>query len=305
VVVTVLLRCSIPVTPLPFYSAPAVPGEGATMGRVNSPDYDRMRAAAGRGLRPLAVIGLIVALWEGGKALFALPTYKLPHVHEIFADFVREGAGGERWAWIMAQNAGVTAIESLVGFALGASTGLVLALAFAHSPLLERGVLPYVIASQTVPILAIAPMIVVWLGTSWFSKAVIAAYLTFFPVTINMLRGLRAVDADALALMRALAATPTQILVKLRFPASLPYLFTALRLSATASVVGAIVGELPVGSRFGMGVVIINAAQYYNWRPANLWAAILVSALIGIAFYHAVAAVERCVVRWPTAAPSV
>ena len=90
--------------------------------------------------------------------------------------------------------------------------------------------------------------------------------------------------------------------LKLRFPAALPYLFTALRLSATASVVGAIIGELPVGSRFGMGVVIINAAQYYNWRPANLWAAILVSALLGIAFYHAVAAVERRSVRWPPAA---
>jgi NitT/TauT family transport system permease protein len=146
-------------------------------------------------------------------------------------------------------------------------------------------------------------MVVVWLGTSWFSKAVIAAYLTFFPVTVNMSRGLRAVDPDALALMRALAASSRQIFFKLRFPSALPYLFTALRISATASVIGAIVGELPVGSRFGMGVVIINAAQYYNWRPANLWAAILVSALIGIAFYHVVAMVERRVIRWrPTGA---
>jgi NitT/TauT family transport system permease protein len=165
--------------------------------------------------------------------------------------------------------------------------------------------LPYVVASQTVPILAIAPMVVVWLGTSWFSKAVIAAYLTFFPVTVNMSRGLRAVDPDALALMRALAASPRQIFFKLRFPAALPYLFTALRISATASVIGAIVGELPVGSRFGMGVVIINAAQYYNWRPANLWAAIAVSSVIGIVFYHAVAAVERRVVSWSRTAPAV
>jgi NitT/TauT family transport system permease protein len=147
--------------------------------------------------------------------------------------------------------------------------------------------------------------VVVWLGTSWFSKAVIAAYLTFFPVTVNMSRGLRAVDPDALALMRALAATQRQIFFKLRFPASLPYLFTALRISATASVIGAIVGELPVGSRLGMGVVIINAAQYYNWRPANLWAAILVSALIGILFYHAVAAAERRVVSWSRTAPAI
>ena len=181
----------------------------------------------------------------------------------------------------------------MADLALGATAGLGLAVLFAASRLLERGLLPYVMVSQTVPILAIAPMVVVWLGTSWVSKAVIAAYLTFFPVTVNVLRGLRTIDPDALALMRALAATRAQAFRKLRSPAAMPFLFTALRLSTTASVVGAIIGELPVGSRFGMGVVIINAAQYYNWRPANLWAAILVSALLGIAFYHAVAAVER------------
>jgi NitT/TauT family transport system permease protein len=238
------------------------------------------------GLRSLALAAALVGVWEGGKALFAIPRYKLPHVHEILAEFLREGADGTSWALIMAHNAAYTALESLIGFALGATTGLALAVLFARFRLLERGLLPYVMVSQTVPILAIAPMVVVWLGTSWVSKAVIAAYLTFFPVTVNMLRGPRAVDPDALALMRALAATPRQVFRKVRLPAALPYLFTALRISATASVVGAIIGELPVGSRFGMGVVIINAAQYYNWQPANLWAAILVSALLGIVFYR-------------------
>jgi NitT/TauT family transport system permease protein len=248
--------------------------------------------------RSLALAAGLVAVWEGGKALFAVPTYMLPHVHEIIAEFWRQGAGGTPWLVIMAHNAAYTALESLAGFALGATAGLALAVTFARSRLLERGLLPYVMVSQTVPVLAVAPMVVVWLGTSWVSKAVIAAYLTFFPVTVNVLRGLRTVDPDALALMRALAATPRQVFLKLRFPAALPYLFVALRISATASVVGAIIGELPVGSRFGMGVVIINAAQYYNWQPANLWAAILVSALLGIAFYHLVAAVERRFVRW-------
>jgi len=255
-----------------------------------------------RGLRALGVAVAIAVLWEGAKTLFAIPAWKLPHLHEIAGDFVRRTGTDQLYLWVIAQNAGVTALESLIGFALGSAVGLVLAIALSHSRVLERGLLPYVVASQTVPILAIAPMIVVWLGTTWFSKAVIAAYLTFFPVTINMLRGLRAVDADALALMHALAATRAQVLVKLRLPASLPYLFTALRLSATASVIGAIVGELPVGSRYGMGVVIINAAQYYNWRPANLWSAMLVSALIGIVFYHLVAVVERRVVSWQPAA---
>jgi len=272
---------------------------------VNSTGDDRAASRPRQALRSLAEIGAMAVIWEAAKILFALPSYQLPHLHEIAADFLREGAGGERWFWIMTQNAAYTALESLIGFALGGITGLVLAVAFAHSRWLERGLLPYVVASQTVPILAIAPMIVVWLGTSWFSKAVIAAYLTFFPVTVNMSRGLRAVDADALALMRALSASSRQIFFKLRFPASLPYLFTALRISATASVIGAIVGELPVGSRYGMGVVIINAAQYYNWRPANLWAAILVSALIGIAFYHAVTAMERRTITWQPITPAI
>jgi NitT/TauT family transport system permease protein len=252
-----------------------------------------------RRLLGLVVVGGLIAVWEGGKGLFAIPTYMLPHIHEILGEFLRRGGNGTPWLVTVAHNAGYTALESLAGFVLGGTTGLVLAVLFVRFRLLERGLLPYVMVSQTVPILAIAPMVVVWLGTSWVSKAVIAAYLTFFPVTVNMLRGLRAVDPEALALMRALAATPRQVFLKLRFPSALPYLFTALRLSATASVVGAIIGELPVGSRFGMGVVIINAAQYYNWRPANLWAAILVSALLGIAFYQAVVAVERWCLRDP------
>ena len=272
---------------------------------MSSTGNDRIGARPRQGLRSLAVLAAIAVIWETAKILLGLPSYQLPHLHEIAADFLREGAGGERWLWIMLLNASYTALESLIGFALGGLAGLVLAIAFAHSRWLERGLSPYVVASQTVPILAIAPMVVVWLGTSWFSKAVIAAYLTFFPVTVNMSRGFRAVDPDALALMRALAASSRQIFFKLRFPSALPYLFTALRLSATASVIGAIIGELPVGSRFGMGVVIINAAQYYNWRPANLWAAILVSALIGIGFYQAVAAVERRVVTWSRTVPAV
>jgi NitT/TauT family transport system permease protein len=256
------------------------------------------RRAPGRAFLSCVLVLAIVAVWEGAKIAFNIPGYMLPHVHEIFGDFLRRGGRGELWLGIMLHNASYTAWEALIGFTLGGAAGAALAVMFAQSRLLERGFLPYVIASQTVPILAIAPMIVVWLGTSWVSKAVIAAYLTFFPVTINLLRGFKSVDPDAVALMRSLAASRRQVFIKLQFPSALPYLFTALRISATASVIGAIVGELPVGSRFGMGVVIINAAQYYNWRPANLWAAILVSALIGIAFYQAVAVLERRVVRW-------
>ena len=258
-----------------------------------------------RALTSLGVILAAMAAWEASKAVWRIPDFKLPHSYAILAELIRRTGDGELWLVVLARNALVTGGEALVGFLMGGLAGFLIAVVFIHWPLAEQGLSPYVVASQTVPILAIAPMVVVWVGTGWLSKAIIASYLTFFPVTVNMSRGLRAVDTDELALMRALSASSRQVLFKLRLPASLPYLFTALRISATASVIGAIVGELPVGSRYGMGVVIINAAQYYNWRPANLWAAILVSAVIGIVFYHAVAAVERSVVSWSRTAPAI
>jgi NitT/TauT family transport system permease protein len=194
-----------------------------------------------------------------------------------------------------------TAKEAAVGFALGASIGFVLGVLLAHSRLLQRSFLPYIVASQTIPILAIAPMVVVWLGgrgfPDWFSVSVIAAYLTFFPVTINTLRGLTSVDRRALELMRSYAAGPWEILWKLRFPTSLPYLFSAFKIAATASVVGAIIGELPASIQDGLGGAILNFNQYYATSPPSLWATNLVAALLGITFFLIVVVVERIVVR--------
>jgi NitT/TauT family transport system permease protein len=256
---------------------------------------------AGRSVaRAIPVAGVIVGgavLWEVLKAALAIPDFKLPHTYSILGELFRRTGRGDLWIAALGRNALVTGGEALAGFLIGGLAGFAIAAAFIHWPLMERGVLPYVVASQTVPILAIAPMVVVWLGTGWVSKAIIASYLTFFPVTINALRGLRATSPDSLALMRSYGATPGQIFFKLRLPTSVPYLFTALKISATASVVGAIIGELPVGSAAGLGVVIINAAQYYTFRPTNLWAAILVAALLGIVFYIVIVGAERVVLR--------
>ncbi|MCY4081217.1 MAG: ABC transporter permease [Caldilineaceae bacterium] len=187
--------------------------------------------------------------------------------------------------------------EAVFGFLFGGCLGFVLGVAFAHSGLLERGLLPYVVASQTVPLLAIAPMVVIWLGGSWFSVAVIAAYLTFFPVTINTLQGLRSPEPTAIELMHSYAATPWEILWKLRVPAALPYIFTALKVSATASVVGAIIGELPSGIADGLGRVILNFNQYYATGPEKLWAAILFASLTGMVFFLVISLLERLVVQ--------
>jgi NitT/TauT family transport system permease protein len=195
------------------------------------------------------------------------------------------------------QAAAFTAREAVVGFLLGAAAGFLLAIAFAHSQLLERGLLPYIVASQTVPILAIAPMVVVWLGPGTFSVALIAAYLTFFPVTINTLRGMRSADPRAHELMNSYAAGRWAVLWKLRVPASLPFLFTALKVAAPASVVGAIIGELPSSIQGGLGGAILNYNQYYVTSPASLWATNVVAALLGIAFFVVVVLAERFVVH--------
>jgi NitT/TauT family transport system permease protein len=174
--------------------------------RVGTP---RLAPGARSALMTLAILLALAALWEGAKAVFGISDQKLPHLTAILREFgsrTRGGAGPMLIA-TMLQNAAVTLGEALLGFVLGGLLGCVLALIFAGSRLLERGLLPFVVGSQTVPILAIAPMVVVGLGQlsapEWLAKAVVAAYLTFFPVTIGMLRGLRSAPPDALDLMRS------------------------------------------------------------------------------------------------------
>jgi NitT/TauT family transport system permease protein len=249
----------------------------------------------------VVLIVLIVLVWEGSKAIFALPDYKLPHLSQIAEAFVRPTPQGPTW-WVLLYNAAYTLLEAVTGFVIGGLVGFFFAVLFVHLPLARKGLLPFVIASQTIPIIAIAPMIVVGLGQlgapPWVPKSAIAAYLTFFPVTINVLRGLESVDRDALALMRSYAASHLQIFTKLRLPNSTPYLFTALKIAATASVIGAIIGELPVGSKNGIGVQIVIGSQYNTFNPGFLWATIVTAALLGILFYGAVALAEKLIVKW-------
>jgi len=267
-----------------------------SLNRVN-----RGSAFLRRALAYVLLIALIALIWEGSKALFAIPDYKLPHLWQIGEAFVRPTPKGPTWQ-VLLYDAGYTLLEAVTGFVIGGLVGFLFAVLFVHLPLARRGLLPFVIASQTVPIIALAPMIVVGLGQlgapPWIPKASIAAYLTFFPVTINVLRGLEAVDRDALALMRSYAATHLQIFTKLRLPNSTPYLFTGLKIAATASVIGAIIGELPVGSKNGIGVQIVMGSQYNTFNPGFLWATILTAALLGMIFYGAVALAERLIVRW-------
>jgi NitT/TauT family transport system permease protein len=272
-------------------------------------------AGVNRGLRRaallLAVLGLLWGLWEGFRGLgvhygwtwpFVVDDTTMPHIHDMFAAlFERPNPEAPLLIVTLLKAAGFTAKEAALGFAMGATGGFALGAVLAHSRMLQRGLLPYVVASQTVPILAIAPMVVIWLAsvnvTAWISVSVIAAYLTFFPVVIAALRGLNSADRRAVELMRSYAANRWTVLWKLRFPASLPYLFSALKISATACIVGAIIGESPSSIAGGLGGAILNFAQYYSFQPQNLWATNIVAAALGIAFFLVVVGVEKLVVR--------
>ncbi|HRW08996.1 MAG TPA: ABC transporter permease subunit [Caldilineaceae bacterium] len=222
----------------------------------------------------------------------------LPHIWQIVDAFGNPSRrNGPALGTVLLGAAIFTFRESIIGFLFGTLLGLLLGTLFVHSRLLERGCMPYVVASQTVPILAIAPMVIIWLKAGWVSVAVIAAYLTFFPVTINTLRGLRSPAPEAIELMHSYAASPWAILWKVRFPAALPYIFTALKISATASVVGSIIGELPSGIRDGLGGAILNFNQYYISGPERLWATIVVSAAVGITFYLLILLCEQLSLR--------
>jgi NitT/TauT family transport system permease protein len=279
-------------------------------------NVERAKTGTSRIAVLLVVLAALWGLWEGGRWLwihegwtwpFDVSDVTMPHLHAIVGQlFESPTTGGPLLITILWHSALFTAKEALVGFAIGASIGFVLGVALAHVRVLQRGLLPYIVASQTIPILAIAPMVVLGLGNldihgwtpvDWLRVAVIAAYLTFFPVTVNTLRGLQSADPRALELMHSYAASSWAILWKLRVPSSLPYLFSAFKVSATASVVGAIIGEAPSSIPDGLGGAIINFNQYYSLQPKNLWATNLVAALLGIAFFLAVVVVEKLVVR--------
>ncbi len=299
----------------------------ATRGGRTAVGSDR-RPAAGRRRRALTWVILVVGIlvvWEGLKFLGGTPwrapgalpgpdnpilwnppfrwpfvnDLNLPHVWNIalaFFDPWQRGAD-RNVAQLLFDAALYTWKEAALGFLLGSVIGLVLATVFVHSRIAERALVPYVVASQTIPIIAIAPLITYAFGGSTLAVVVIATYLTFFPVTIAMIVGLRSFDPRALELTRSYAASKWDVYRKLRLPASLPYLFTALKIAATASIVGAIIGESPGGIADGLGRVILTYNQYYITGPEKLWAAIIASGLLGVAFYLIVRAVEIAVLR--------
>jgi len=198
-------------------------------------------------------------------------------------------------------HAAVTTQSTLVGFVLGTLLGMVLAAAIVHSRTLDRALLPWIVASQTVPVLAIAPIVLVILGSLGFSglapKAAIAMYLCFFPVTVAMVQGLRAPQKIETELLHTYAASGLQAFWLLRLPSALPFLFPSLRVAIAAGLVGAMVAELPTGAQAGLGARLLTGSYYGN--TVGIWSALVLSALLGLGLTLAVGALERVVMgRW-------
>ncbi len=272
----------------------------------------------------LAIFVVLALVWEGFKWFFGDPwrihtsllgipidiehrppmrsriatDLSLPHIWEVVGAFAAPAQrNGPALGLILAEQALFTFREALIGFAVGGLLGLLLGIGFVHSRLAERAFVPYVVASQAVPILAISPLIVVATKAGWVSVAIISAYLTFFPVTIAALRGLRAADPRAFELMRSYAAGRLAVLWKLRLPTSVPYLFSSLRVAAAASVIGALIGELPSGIPDGLGASLLNYNQYYSQGPERLWATIIVCSILGLSFVGLVRLAETLLTR--------
>ena len=193
----------------------------------------------------------------------------------------------------------VTLSATLLGFAIGTGLGILLAVGIVYNRAMDMSVMPWAIASQTIPILALAPMIIVMLGAigiqGLFPKAIISAYLSFFPVVVGMVKGLRSPDAMQLDLLRTYNASSSQGFWKLRLPASVPYLFASLKIGISASLVGAIVAELPTGARAGFGARMLVGDQY--GQPMVTWAALFAAALTAAALVGFFSLIERWTLR--------
>lgn len=285
---------------------------------------DRLRH--GRVLPVLAVLAALVVLWYGFAVHLNAPwqrdVYAKAGTAWTAADLVRDTLNQERpvlpaahqvlaeiWATTvdkpvtskrsLVYHGWITLSATLLGFAIGTGLGVVLAVLIIHNRAVDRSLMPWVVASQTVPILAVAPMIIVVLNAVGLSgllpKALISAYLSFFPVVVGMVKGLRSPEALLLDLMRTYSASPWQVFWKLRWPSAVPYLFTSMQVAVAISLVGAIVGELPTGAVAGLGARLL-AGSYYG-QTIQIWSALFAAAALAAVLVMLVGIANRMVLR--------
>ncbi|MCP8940131.1 ABC transporter permease [Alsobacter sp. SYSU M60028] len=248
----------------------------------------KAREAWRRRLLPAAGVLATLALWAGLVYVYKVPPFIAPSPVLVAATLVQKFG-------LLMTNLAPTAVEAVAGFLLGNVTAILIATAFVHKKVLEEAFFPIVVIVNTIPVVAKAPILVLLLGNGLEPKIAIAALICFFPTLVNMVRGLESVNPQAMELMRVLSASKTEVFFKLRLFNSLPYLFSALKISASTSVIGAIVAEW-IGSTTGIGALIIQAT--YAFDSALLYATVIVGSAFSMLFFLVISMGERLVVRW-------
>lgn len=238
-----------------------------------------------------AIIGLVaVGIWEAAVRALDVPAYIVPAPTAVIMALLRGIQSG-----VYLTHLAYTLGETLIGFAIGSIVGLTLGAIVARSPLLERVLYPYIVGFQAMPKIAIAPLLILWLGFGIWSKVAMAVMIAFFPVMVNAITGLRAVDRDSLEMMRSLSATEWQVFRLVRLPTALPYVFAGLDIAIVFSLLAAIVAEF-VGAQSGMGNLIMQMNSALD--VAGVFAVLIILSAVGVALHLMVVTVERHVVFW-------
>ncbi|MDA8313101.1 MAG: ABC transporter permease [Actinomycetota bacterium] len=243
---------------------------------------------AGKVVWPIAGLVFLIFVWQGWVTVFHVKPYLVSSPLTVGREIVDERI-------VLLTNLVPTAVESLLGFAVGNVAGVLLALFFVFSRILRRAFYPAATILWTVPIVAVAPILIIYLGFGYSPKIVVAALITFFPTLVNMVAGFESVDPQLLELMHLLSAKQRDIFLKLRLPSSVPYLFAALRIAAPGAVIGAIVAEW-IGSTRGIGFLIVYATQ--NFEAPQLYAAMVVASAYALALLGLVIVGQRLMGRW-------
>ncbi|MSO38478.1 MAG: ABC transporter permease subunit [Acidimicrobiia bacterium] len=245
---------------------------------------EKWRSALSEVAVAILLLVIVAVLWEIIKLVTGTDSIKMPHVWDIVVFFGSETSQGENFTVFLLRNVWSTGKGAAIGLGVGATCGLITGIVISRSRLIASGLMPLIVAAQAVPIVAVAPALVLWLGTGGTTKAMIAAYLTYFPITVATARGIQAVPADSRDLLRTYGASNRTILTTLEVPFALPLMFVGLETAAAMSVVGAIVAELPFGSKDGLGVVILTSWQFFIFEPRALYAAAIGACALGAVF---------------------
>jgi NitT/TauT family transport system permease protein len=253
---------------------------------MSEPKAARRESLLERLTPPALILAVALAIWEGLVRTFDVPPWLLPAPSDIAVRFVK--------ATNLLYHTGLTVLEALAGFAASAVIGITLSALIVHSRFLERGVFPYIIVSNAIPIIAIIPLLTIWFGYGIAPKIMIASIITFFPIVTNTTRGLKSADRRILDFMHSINATRSEVFFKVQLPTALPYIFAGFKIAASLSLVGAVVAEF-YGSDRGLGYLVITSAT--QLRTDLLFVSIIVLAALGVTLFAIFGHLEKVALR--------